>query len=107
MPDARSARCLSRRVSALPMSEVKNPSKPATILWVFSLLLIVGGLARTRGLVQDGWISLGPLQGKEHYTGSLAVLVIAVQLGVGLFLLTYTIRSWRAYRKSLEHDHER
>ncbi len=86
------------------MVENKNaPSKPPRVLWVFALLLIFGGLLWLHDFLEYGYIRVSKLSAGEHYTGSLAVLVIIVSLCVGFILLGYAIRRWWLCRKSSQH----
>ncbi len=82
------------------------PCKPGGWVWAFSLVLIAGGLMWLQQLLARSYITVGTgppgrMRDTEYYSGSLAVLVIAVSLSAGLFLFVWATRRWRAHRRSL------
>ena len=88
------------------MSQVKKvPGKPHSSVWLFSLILIFCGLRWLYTLLDRGYITVSRATVGERNTGSVAEFVIAVTLGVGLFLFGYGIRLWWFSRKALRGPH--
>jgi len=86
--------------------KTKHPRKPSAAAWLLSSVIVMIGLLQLYSFAHQGYIAITPggIRPGEHYTGALAVVVMAVTLGVGLFSLGSTLRSWWFARKTHEHD---
>ena len=80
------------------------PRKPHGSVWLFSFLLILGGLRWLYMFLEYGFITITRVNTGERYTGSLAVFVIGVTLAIGLLVLGYAIRLWWTYKKGQERE---
>ena len=80
------------------------PRKPHLSVWLFSFLLLLGGLRWLYMFLKYGFITVSRVNTGERYTGSLAVFVIGVTLAVGLLVLGSAIRLWWLFKKGQQRE---